>query len=82
MEEKGPAPTIHELYPTLTGDQLREAEENLDQYLSLALRIYERLIADPETYAHFRTLIGTGGTLGCTTPRSKESANSSLHKEP
>ena len=82
MEEKGPAPTIHELYPTLTGDELREAEEHLDQYLSLALRIHERLIADPGTYAQFRTLIGTGGTLGCTTSRSKTSTEKNPEIQP
>jgi hypothetical protein len=63
MEENKPASTLRDLYPTLTDEQLREAEENLDQYLNLAWRIYDRLISDPETYAQWRTLIGTGGTL-------------------
>ncbi len=36
-------PTIRELYPHLNEDQLREAEDNLQRYFEIALRIYERL---------------------------------------
>jgi hypothetical protein len=42
MEPK-PAPTISDLYPNLSEDELAEAEQNLDQYLSLVLRIFERM---------------------------------------
>lgn len=62
--EQEPAPTISELYPHLSEEELRDAEDNLAQYLSLALRIYDRIAADPEAYAQFRTLLGTDGTLG------------------
>lgn len=40
-------PTIAELFPNLTPEELKEAEENLDQYLKLVLRIFERI--EPET---------------------------------
>lgn len=42
MEPKQ-APTIRALYPNLSEDELAEAEQNLDQYLSLVLRIFERM---------------------------------------
>jgi hypothetical protein len=43
---KHPAPTLRDLYPNLTDDELREAEENLARYLELVLRIYKRLEAE------------------------------------
>ncbi len=48
--------TIRALYPRLSEEELREAEENLDRYLELALRIYERVRGDPQAYARFRAL--------------------------
>jgi hypothetical protein len=35
--------TIKDLYPHMTEEQLKEAEENLDRYLTHVLRICERL---------------------------------------
>jgi hypothetical protein len=51
-----PAPTIHDLYPNLSEKELAIAEDNLEQYLLLMLRIYERIQGDPESYARFRAL--------------------------
>jgi len=45
-EARTPAPSLADFYPTLTDEERAEAEENLDRYLSLALRIYERLHAE------------------------------------
>jgi len=36
------APTIRDLYPHFTDEQLAEAEDNLERYLTLALSIFER----------------------------------------
>ena len=47
---------IRDLYPHLSEAQLKEAEENLGRYLELELRVYERILADPEAYARFRAL--------------------------
>jgi hypothetical protein len=58
------------LYPRLSKEELLQAEDNLDQYLLLLLRIYERIKADPESYARFRALTGKSSTLPCTPPRS------------
>jgi len=49
-------PTIRDLYPGLSDEQLKEAEENLGRYLELALRIYDRIRSDPEAYSQFRAL--------------------------
>ncbi len=34
---------IHDLYPNLSADSQREAEEFFDEYLSLVLEIYHRI---------------------------------------
>ena len=41
-------PTIRDLYPELNEAELKEAEENLDRYLALVLRIYERVHSSTE----------------------------------
>lgn len=48
--------TIRDLYPHLNDEELKEAEENLERYLELILRIYERIINDPEAYSTFKAL--------------------------
>lgn len=40
--DKQPAPTIRDLYPHLTDAELEVAENDLEQYLALVLRIFER----------------------------------------
>jgi hypothetical protein len=40
--EKKPVPTIRDLYPNFTDAELAEAEDNLERYLTLVLRIFER----------------------------------------
>jgi hypothetical protein len=61
---------LRTLYPHLDEKQLREAAENIEQYLLLVLRIHNRVRADPESYARFRSLTEKAGTLCCTPPRS------------
>ena len=51
-----PIPTMRDLYPNLAETDLAIAEQNLEQYLLLVWRIYERISADPEAYARFRAL--------------------------
>ena len=41
--EKKPAPTIRDLYPHFTDEQLAEAENAHDRYLAIVLRIFERM---------------------------------------
>jgi hypothetical protein len=40
------APTIHDLYPNLNEQQLEEVEETFEQYLTLMLRVFERVEAE------------------------------------
>lgn len=61
--EKESASLVQRLWPELRDEQVAEAEENLDQYVRLALRMYDRILKDPDAHAQLRTLIGTGGTL-------------------
>ncbi len=34
---------IHDLYPELSDDELKRAEENLKKYLKIVMRIHDRL---------------------------------------
>jgi hypothetical protein len=44
------------LYPNLTEVELKEAEENFAGYVELAMRMRQRIEADPEALARFREL--------------------------
>jgi hypothetical protein len=57
-------PTLAELFPNLNSDELKEAEENLDQYLALVLRIFER--NEFESNPQAAQLTPNEGTLPCT----------------
>jgi hypothetical protein len=48
--------TLRQLYPHLRDSQLEEANENLRQYIALALRAFERLELDAEAWARFEAL--------------------------
>jgi hypothetical protein len=76
--EKNAETSLVKLYSTLNEEELGRAKETVEQYLSLVLRIYERILADPEEYAKFRTLTAGTGTLGCTPPGSGQSSESKL----
>lgn len=52
--------TIRDLYPNLSEEELRIAEENLDRYLELASWIYERILGNPEELKRFRPLVAEG----------------------
>jgi hypothetical protein len=45
MEEH---PSISGLYPDLSEEELREAENNLERYLGLILQIFERMESENE----------------------------------
>jgi hypothetical protein len=69
---------ILDLYPHLTEEQLQEAEENLQRYLELAVRIYERIRTDPKAYSQFRSLTDSGQ---CPSMHGKRS-NTSTETKP
>ena len=61
------SPTLRDLYPELSDQGLIEAEDCLDRYLSLVLRVFERTRLDP----HPPPLAPNVGTVSCTAPRSE-----------
>lgn len=63
-------PTLEALYPLADDAQKRDAQGCLDEYLGLVLRMYERIISDPQEYARLRRLLKCTGTLSCTPPGS------------
>jgi hypothetical protein len=51
------APTIDELYPQLSPDEWREAQENLRRYGALVARVARRLQHDPDGVAALAKLM-------------------------
>jgi hypothetical protein len=49
-------PDLARLCPELSPAQLEEANNNLREYVALALRVFERLERDPEAMARFEAL--------------------------
>ncbi len=64
---------LHELYPSLSPDDLKIAETNLKQYLKLALRVYERISRNPAEYARVTIL-----TASKARPTMEERSNDNL----
>lgn len=69
--DKNPTPTIRDLYPHLSEKELTEAEDNLDRYLALVLRIFERVESEADPQADLLT--PHIGALGCNSPGSQSS---------
>jgi hypothetical protein len=67
--DKNSTLTIRDLYPNLTDEELAAAEHNLEQYLALVLRIFER--TESEVNPQVTRLTAETGTLLCTTLGSK-----------
>ena len=62
--------TIRDLYPHLSEEQLKEAEENFARYVELELRVYERILSDPDAYAQFKALTASRRNLKIPSERS------------
>jgi len=67
FDEK-PGLTIRDLYPHYTAEELAEAEDNLERYLTLVLRIFER-----RELEKLGQLTEDSDTLSCETPASNSS---------
>lgn len=50
-------PTLRELYPSFTEDEMKETDQNLWLYLDFTLRVYDRICNDNSEYKRFRALI-------------------------
>ena len=51
---------LEELYPGHSPEWYAEAQDNLDAYLSLIIRIYDRISVDPELHARLQAEIREG----------------------
>lgn len=73
MEQK--IPTIHDLYPHLTAEERAIAEDNLERYITLVLRIFERLEAEADPgLRNCRAALPSGtGMVGSDGSRSEVS---------
>ena len=69
--EKNATPTIRDLYPHFTEAELADAEDNLERYLTLVLRIFERVELEASTKAN--QLTPDAGTLPCPMSESEAS---------
>lgn len=56
-KEEDPEDILREAHSDWSPEQLKEAEEALDQYLELVMRIYERIRKDPRLYEEFKELL-------------------------
>ncbi len=47
-------PTIKSLFPELSETEVRDAEQNVDAYLALVIRVYKRISQDPKALGELR----------------------------
>jgi hypothetical protein len=69
--DENPTLSIRDLYPHFSEKELAEAEDNLDRYLALMLRVFERV--EFELSAQAAKLTPNAGTVSCSSPRSQSS---------
>lgn len=66
--------TIKQLYPELPDADLKEVEDNLERYLGLVVRVYDRIAADPEALTIFREVLASDEGLDHPTSPSADSS--------
>ena len=57
MSTSSPEPSIQALLPSLTPEDARRAEENVEAYLALVIRVYSRIRQDPQALAELRAAL-------------------------
>jgi hypothetical protein len=57
MNTPSPEPTIQSLFPSFTPEEYRRAEENIEVYLGLVIRVYRRISQDPQALAELRAAL-------------------------
>lgn len=76
MPEHTPQPAQDKAALPWNGHELDEAAERaLDAYLTIALRVYERLLNDPEAYAAYRRLTTPTYVRTMKSEKAKTKAN-------
>jgi hypothetical protein len=59
--------SLKELCPTLTPEELNQAEENLERYVKLAVRVFQRISQDPKAHRRLIRSIERENAKMCTT---------------
>ncbi len=67
MNSPNPEPTIQTLFPDLTPEEAKRAEENIEEYLALVVRVYTRISREPQALAELRALLYAGDEVQDTT---------------
>jgi hypothetical protein len=75
QSKKEPDSKLRTIYPQLSDEELLIAEEKLDEYLRFTMRMYERIVRDPELYREFKVL--TEKESGSTIDRERSNSNES-----
>ena len=57
IEETKRAPTLKEMYPDATDEQLADVAMRIDRHIRLVMEIYDRIAADPKEYAELRAIL-------------------------
>ncbi len=61
-----PPTTIKDLFPDLSPEDEKEAEENLRRYFAFIVRLYDRIVSDPHELERLKALTRTmrGHSMG------------------
>jgi len=57
-----PQPTIQSLFPKLTPEEAKQAQADLEAYLSVVIRVYRRMSLDSATLAGLRAAMAKVST--------------------
>ena len=74
MRDLTKVPSLRELYPDATDEELAEADANLAAVVELARRMYERIRNDPESYQQFRALTTKLQNVSFEAPKKSRSS--------
>jgi hypothetical protein len=78
MDKNEISPRFRKLYPTLNEEQLREAQENLDRFLEVVLRVCQRIQSDPDARKQFEALTSSDDPSSIRNERSHSSHDPQL----
>jgi hypothetical protein len=72
-----PDPALRKLYPNFSNEELLLAEKKLGEYFEFTLRLYRRIVSDPEAYRRFKILTADKDQFIIETERSQKHNDSS-----